>query len=74
MWDEADERERRILIEDLVDVVYLYSDHLRVVACGAPPLKVELTELGLRPPTGMGLCVSEDPPAQTHTGHWRLVA
>ena len=35
-----------VLIEDLLDAVYV---HLRVVACGAPPLKVELTEVGLRP-------------------------
>ncbi|MBK6670620.1 MAG: hypothetical protein IPG46_13470 [Actinobacteria bacterium] len=54
VWDEADDRERRVLIEDLVDAVYVYPDHLRVVACGAPPLKVELTEVGRRPPAGMG--------------------
>ena len=59
VWDEADDRERRVLIEDLVDAVYVYPDHLRVVACGAPPLKVELTEVGLRPPAGMGTFVSE---------------
>lgn len=45
--------------EGLVDAVYVYPDHLRVVACGAPPLKVDLTEVGLRPPTGMGPLVSE---------------
>ncbi|MGB6057196.1 MAG: recombinase family protein [Microthrixaceae bacterium] len=59
VWDEATERERKTLIEDLVDAVYVYPDHLRVVACGAPPLKVDLTEVGLRPPTGMGPLVSE---------------
>ncbi len=48
-----------MLIEDLVDAVYVYPDHLPVVACGAPPLKVELTEVGLRPPAGMGTFVSE---------------
>ena len=71
--NEADDRERRVLVEDLVDAVYVYPDHLRVVACGAPPLKVELAEVGLRPPAGMGLCVSEGRPARTHTGHWRLI-
>ena len=59
VWNEADDRERRILVEDLLDAVYVHPDHLRVVACGAPPLKVELAEVGLRPPAGMGLCVSE---------------
>jgi len=59
VWDEADDRERRVLVGDLLDAVYVHPDHLRVVACGAPPLKVELAEVGLRPPAGMGLCVSE---------------
>jgi len=34
--------------------------------------QTKLAEVGLRPPEGMGLCVSEDSPAQTHTNHWRL--
>ena len=59
VWNEADDRERRVLVEDLLDAVYVHPDHLRVVACGAPPLKVELAGAGLRPPAGMGLCVSE---------------
>lgn len=58
VWQEADERERRVLIEDLVDAVYIYADHLRVVACGAPPLRVTLDEVGLRS-AGMGPVVSE---------------
>lgn len=49
VWDEADDRERRVLIEDLLDAVYVYPDHLRAVTCGAPPLEVELTEVGPRP-------------------------
>jgi len=59
VWLEANDRERRILIEDLLDAIYIHPDHLRVVACGAPPLKVELTEVGLRPKAGMGTLVSE---------------
>ncbi len=59
VWDEADDRERRVLIGYLVDAVYVYPAHLRVLACGAPPLKVELTEVGLRSPAGMGTFVSE---------------
>ena len=59
IWNEADEKERRVLVEDLVDAVYIYADHLQVVACGAPPLRVNLDEVGLRPPAGMGPLVSE---------------
>jgi len=70
VWDEATDRERRVLIEDLLDAVYVHPDHLRVVACGAPPLKVELTEVGLRPPAGMGLCVSEG--RSEPRDHWHL--
>ena len=47
VWDEVDDRERHVLIEDLVDAVYVYPDHLRVVACGAPRLNVLLSEVGL---------------------------
>ena len=59
IWNEADEKERRVLVEDLVDAIYIYADHLQVAACGAPPLRVNLDEVGLRPPAGMGPFVSE---------------
>lgn len=58
IWQDADDRERRILVEDLVDSIYIYADHLQGVACGAPPLRVNLDDVGLRP-AGMGLVVSE---------------
>jgi hypothetical protein len=51
-----------VLIEDLVRRRLRHPDHLRVVACRAPPLKVELTEVGLRPPAGMGTFASEGRP------------
>ena len=59
VWGEANDRERRVLVEDLLDAVYGDPGHLQVVARGAPPLKVELPEVGLRPPAGMGTLVSE---------------
>lgn len=58
LWEEATERERRRLVEDMLDAVYVHPDHLRVVHVGAPPLRVELAEVGLRP-VGMGPLVSE---------------
>ncbi len=43
----------------MLDAIYIYPDHLRVVPVGAPPLRVELAEVGLRVPVGMGPLVSE---------------
>ena len=59
VWDEADDRERRALVEDLLDAVYVHPDHVRVAACRAPPLKVEITEVGLCPKAGVGTFVSD---------------
>jgi hypothetical protein len=44
---EATPEERRILVEDLVDSVYIYPDQLTVQVAGAPPILVTLEEVGL---------------------------
>ena len=50
LWEEVtDVAELRVLIEELIDAVVVYPDHLQVEVNGAPPLKVSLTEVGLRP-------------------------
>ena len=46
-WDEATESERRILVEELVEKVAVFPDHLEVTIVGAPRLNVGLTEVGL---------------------------
>lgn len=38
IWDEANPSERRILMEDLIDSVFIYPDQLTVQVAGAPPI------------------------------------
>ncbi len=47
VWNEATDAERRLLIEELVDVVVVHPDHLVVAIHGAPPLNITLEEVGL---------------------------
>ena len=46
--DHAMDAERRTLVEDLVDSVHIYPDHLSVQVAGAPPIVVTLAEVELR--------------------------
>ena len=55
---ERGDRERRILINELVNAVRVHSDRLQVEIAGAPPLTVLLEEVGLRGP-GTRIDVSE---------------
>jgi len=48
IWEHATDAERRTLVEDLVDSVHIYPDHLSVQVAGAPPIVVTLAEVGLR--------------------------
>ena len=48
IWEHATEAERRTLVEDLVDSVHIYPDHLTVQVAGALPIVVTLAEVGLR--------------------------
>ena len=57
IWDAANERERRILINEIVDKVIVHADRLQVAIHGAPLLTVTLDELGLR--SGTRIDVSE---------------
>jgi hypothetical protein len=52
IWNAADKHERRVLVEELVESVGVYKDHLEVTVAGAPPLnvlygEVEMKESGL---------------------------
>ena len=58
IWSAATDAEKRVLIEDLVDAVTIFPDHLEVHVAGAPTLVVTLREVGLREP-GMRTSVSE---------------
>jgi len=50
LWEAADEDERRILIQELIECVTVFPDHLEVQISGAPPLNVLLDEVGLKVP------------------------
>lgn len=48
LWDAAEETERRVLVDELIESVIVCPDHLEVVVSGAPPLNVTLEEVGLQ--------------------------
>ncbi|GEM_PF-414298 len=48
VWQEASEAERRVLVEELVEEVAVFSDHLEVKVAGAPRIIVTLEEVGLK--------------------------
>jgi site-specific DNA recombinase len=47
LWAEATDLERRVIIEELLESVAMYPDHLEVTVSGAPRLNVALEEVGL---------------------------
>lgn len=48
LWQAATDAERRTLIEELVQHVAIFPDHLEVTVAGAPRLNVLLSEVGLK--------------------------
>jgi hypothetical protein len=52
VWENANDAERRVLVEELIESVVIHADRLEVTVTGAPPLLVALDEVGLRPGTG----------------------
>ena len=58
VWDNASARERRVMVEELIEAVTIHADRLEVTVTGAPPLIVRLDEVGLRNP-GTGPVVSK---------------
>lgn len=48
LWSVATEGERRELVEELVQAVHVFPDHLEVEITGAPRLNVLLSEVALR--------------------------
>ncbi len=48
VWEAGTPGERRILVEELIEAVVVFPDHLEVQVVGAPPLNVTLAEVGLR--------------------------
>ena len=55
VWAEANERERRILVENLLEWIKVFPDHLEVKVAGSPPINVMLSEVGLKVPENVGV-------------------
>ena len=55
VWAEANERERRILVENLVEWMKVFPDHLEVKVVGSPAINVLLSEVGLKVPENVGV-------------------
>jgi Recombinase zinc beta ribbon domain len=47
LWAEATDLERRVIVEELLESVAMYPDHLEVTVSGVPRLNVGLEEVGL---------------------------
>jgi site-specific DNA recombinase len=47
-WDAATMEERKVLVDELLDEVSLFPDHLEVVVAGAPCLNILLEEVGVQ--------------------------
>jgi hypothetical protein len=58
VWEHANDPERRITVEELIEPVTIHADRLEVAVIGAPPLLVTPGEVGLHDP-GTGPAVSE---------------
>jgi hypothetical protein len=54
IWEEATDRERRVLVEDLLESVAFFPDHVEVTPRGGTSLNVLLDEVGLT--AGQGDC------------------
>ena len=55
VWTEADERERRVFVENLVEWIKVFPDHLEVKVSGSPSINVLLSEVGLKVPENVGV-------------------
>lgn len=47
-WEPAEDAERQVLAEELVDAVSVFPDHLEATVAGAPSLNVLYSEVGLK--------------------------
>ncbi len=48
VWQQATEVERRVLVDEMVEEVVVFPDHLEVKVAGAPRINVTLEEVGLK--------------------------
>jgi hypothetical protein len=55
VWVNAEDEERRVWVEELVESILVFPDHLEVKVTGAPPLNVLYGEVGLYVPEIVGV-------------------
>jgi DNA invertase Pin-like site-specific DNA recombinase len=55
VWAEAEDRERRILVQNLLEWMKVFPDHLEVKVFGSPAFHVLLGEVGLKVPENVGV-------------------
>jgi site-specific DNA recombinase len=55
MWAEANDRERRTLVENLIEGIRVFPDHLEVKVVGSLSINVLLSEVGLKVPENVGV-------------------
>jgi hypothetical protein len=67
VWTEASDPERRVLLDELLDRIVVFPDHLEVVVHGAPKLNVLLSEVGLAESQNARVGGTRTPKM-----HWRL--
>lgn len=48
IWNAANDRERKLLVNEIIDAVIVHPDRLQVTINGAPPLTIAFSEVGLR--------------------------
>ena len=56
VWKEATDDEKRVLIEELLESVSFFPDHLEVTPRGGPTINVLLDEVGLKAGVGERVC------------------
>jgi hypothetical protein len=66
--EQDDLAERRVLVNELVDHVAVYPDHLEVAVHGVPKLNVLLAEVGLVEQSGFSRVGRPMVPLRTPTG------
>jgi len=55
LWEEADERERRVIVENLLEWIRVFPDHLEVKVAGSLTINVLYSEVGLKVPENVGV-------------------
>lgn len=55
VWQAATEEERRVIVDELVETVAVFPDHLEVTIAGAPRLNVRFSEVGLKESRTVGV-------------------